>query len=428
MITGFDSMTSTMSAADSSTATRTVAILGFGTVGRSVARILVESPHLPLRLTHVFNRDVARKRVDWIPEPIRWTDRVDDVLDSSVDIVVELVGGVEPAGPWVKRALESGKAVVTANKPLIAAEGPALTNIARRTKTQLAFEASVAGGVPVLAGIVDGLSSDRLVEVVGILNGTCNYILTRIERAGLSFAEALREAQALGFAEADPTADVDGHDARDKLVILAWLALGLSVDRQAVPALPISTITASDFEIAHAFDGTIRQVSRARRSQNGLAASVRPAVVPRGSALAAIEGSQNIVRTVGTFGGTTAFTGLGAGGDPTAVAVTSDLVALARGRRAASAWAAPVTAVTRATEDFETRHVLRVMAPGFAAVEGVAEALSARGLCVDGRHATASAVGFRLAPSRTDRVMGAIGDLETAGILHAPLVLPVLES
>ena len=420
-------------AAESPIAPRTVAILGFGTVGRSVATILMDSPHFPLRLTHVFNRGVERKRVDWIPDPVLWTDRIDDVLDSDVDIIVELVGGLDPAGPWVRRALEAGKAVVTANKPLIAGEGPALTDIARRSKTQLAFEASVAGGVPVLAGILDGLSSDHLVEVVGILNGTCNYILTRIERTGVSFAEALREAQALGFAETDPTADVDGHDARDKLVILAWLALRLSVDRLAVTCMPISAIAASDFEMAHRFDATIRQVSRARRSRGGLSASVRPSMVPRGSALAAIEGSQNVVRTTGTFGGTTSFTGLGAGGDPTAVAVTSDLLAVARGRRAASAWSPPITTVAQAAEDFETAHVVRVMATGDHAVDVVADALVGRGFRVESRHALATTagatpVGFRLAPSATDALVAAVRALEVTGVLHAPLILPVLES
>src|SRR6201996_6839595 len=194
-----------------------VAIAGFGTVGSAVARILVEQGAASsFELAYILNRRIDRKRVDWMPGSVRWTDDIDEVLDSDIDVVVELVGGLDPAGTWVRRALASGKSVVTANKALIAAEGVALSELACRHRQHLAYGASVTGGVPVLSGLQEGLAGDQLVRVSGILNGTCNYILTRMEQGGISFADALLEAQRAGFAEADPSADVDGYDARAK--------------------------------------------------------------------------------------------------------------------------------------------------------------------------------------------------------------------
>lgn len=197
-----------------------VALVGFGTVGSSVARILSERPIGGLRLTHICNRNVQRKRVDWLPS-VRWTEDINDVLGSDVQIIVEVIGGLQPAGDWIRRALNSGKSVVTANKQLIARQGLELVRLARENGQHIAFGASVAGGVPVISGLQEGLAADELVELCGILNGTCNYILTRIESSGISFPEALKEAQKLGFAEADPTDDIGGFDARAKLAILA---------------------------------------------------------------------------------------------------------------------------------------------------------------------------------------------------------------
>ncbi len=417
--------------------THSVAILGFGTVGSSVAKILRDRVDVPLRLTHIFNRDVERKRVDWIPDDVVWTERIDDVLGSDVDIIVELLGGTDPAGCWVRRALASGKSVVTANKPLVAGSGPALLDVARQAGTQLAFEASVGGGIPVLAGVLDGLSADRLVQVTGILNGTCNYILTRMESAGLPFGAALREAQDLGFAEADPTDDVDGYDARDKLVILSWLGLGRAVDRKAVPCGSISGIEPVDFEIARRLECTIRQVSRAQlgRRPNHLSASVRPALVPTDSPLASIRGSENLVRTTGTFGGTASFVGLGAGGDATAVAVTSDIIAIARGRRAAAAWAAPVTSIDHVADDFETKHCVRVTLAEGATSETIVDGLAIEGIRVErtvGATTTtdgARVAGLEIAACETDSLSRVLGKLSAGpGVIGAPVVLPLLEA
>jgi homoserine dehydrogenase len=198
-----------------------IAIVGFGTVGSSVARILTERPDEDLRLTHICNRQIARKRMGSLPSSICWTEEINDVLSSDADIVVELIGGLEPAGDWIRRVLKSGKSVVTANKQLIARQGAELVRLARDNGQHIAFGASVAGGVPVISGLQEGLAGDELIELCGILNGTCNYILSRIESAGVSFGDALREAQKLGFAEADSTEDIDGLDARAKLAILA---------------------------------------------------------------------------------------------------------------------------------------------------------------------------------------------------------------
>lgn len=337
-----------------------VAIVGFGTVGSSVARILSERTGEDLRLTHIFNRQVARKRLGSLSPAIRWTEDINDVLSSDANIVVELIGGLEPAGEWIRKALKSGKSVVTANKQLIARHGAELVRLARENGQHIAFGASVAGGVPVISGLQEGLAGDELVELCGVLNGTCNYILTRIESAGVSFAEALQEAQKLGFAEADPTDDVDGLDARAKLTILARTGLRVSADLESFPARTISVIEPVDFEYARLLDCTIRQLSRARKTSKKLFATVEPALVHSSSPLARVEGARNLVMSTGKFGGETVFAGHGAGGHPTAVAVVSDLIAIARSRQVNGAvlgeGEAPNISVSA---DFTSRHYLR---------------------------------------------------------------------
>ena len=337
-----------------------VVIVGFGTVGSSVARILSERVSDDLRLTHIFNRQIGRKRVGSLSPAIRWTENINDVLSSDADIVVELIGGLEPAGEWIRKALKSGKSVVTANKQLIARHGAELVRLARENGQHIAFGASVAGGVPVISGLQEGLAGDELVELCGILNGTCNYILTRIESSGVSFAEALKEAQKLGFAEADPTDDVDGIDARAKLTILARTGLRVSADLESVSARTISVIEPVDFEYAKLLDCTIRQLSRARKTSKELFATVGPALVHASSPLARVEGARNLVMSTGKFGGETVFAGHGAGGHPTAVAVVSDLIAIARSRQVNGAvlgeGEVPDVFVSA---DFTSRHYLR---------------------------------------------------------------------
>ncbi|MFZ1133219.1 MAG: homoserine dehydrogenase, partial [Terriglobales bacterium] len=238
-----------------------VALLGFGTVGSSVAKILCERSNTHLSLSHVLNRNVARKKVDWLPSSVQWTENIDDVLSSNADIVVEVMGGLQPAEDWIRRALQSGKSVVTANKQLIARCGPELTSLARQRKQQIEFGASVAGGVPVISGLHQGLAGDELFKICGILNGTCNYILSQIELNNVPFATALREAQKLGFAEADPTEDIEGLDARAKLAILARVGLHCNVRVEDILARSIAAIDAVDFEYANQLGCTIRQIS-----------------------------------------------------------------------------------------------------------------------------------------------------------------------
>jgi homoserine dehydrogenase len=360
---------------------RTVALLGFGTVGRAVARILCEQPPPGVRLTHVFNRGVARKRVDWVPSTVAWTECVDDVLRSPADIVVELVGGVEPAGDWVARALTAGKSVVTANKQLIAQRGAELLALAEHQRCHLRFEASVAGGIPIIAALRDGLAGDRISRVLGILNGTCNYILTSMEERGASFADALAQAQALGFAEADPTDDVEGYDARAKLAILCAVALKADIRPPDIPTRPITIIDAIDFAYARQLGCTIRQVSHAEWDEGlCLRATVRPSLVPRDAALARVGGSQNIVVLRGQYGGETVFSGSGAGGGPTSVAVVSDIAAIARqepARGQGGELAAPLAAPASISGEFVTPHYLRFVVrdrPGIIArIAGVME-------------------------------------------------------
>ena len=369
---------------DVASLTQSVAILGFGTVGRSVAEILSYSPDSRLRLTHVFNRDVDRKRVSWTNEEILWTDRIDDILDSDVDLVVESVGGVDPAFDWVRKALLKGKSVVTANKQLIAHRGRELTRLAFDTGNQLLFGASVAGGVPVLLALQEGLAGDRLVGISGILNGTCNYILTRMEQAGVSFDAALAEAQQFGYAEADPSADVNGDDAAAKLAILVQVALKVGLTPSSIRTTPVTDVDSIDFLYARDLGCTIRQVARAQFDGRKLFSSVEPALVPRDSSLAQVQGNQNVVVASGKYGGNTAFLGSGAGGHPTAVAVIADLIAAAHGRTH-QGWLVPGDSKpVKSSGDFTTPHYVRFVVkdrPGIIAE--VAASLSARGINID---------------------------------------------
>jgi homoserine dehydrogenase len=309
-----------------------VAIAGFGTVGRSVARLLRELAPPELRLTVILNRGIERKRVPWIDPGVRWTESIDEALSDDVDVFVELIGGRSPAECWISKALQAGKSVVTANKQVIAHRGPELFAEASRLGRHLRFEAAVAGGVPVVRAIEQGLAGDSLTRVTGILNGTCNYILSRMERDRLPFREALADAQALGLAEADPSQDIDGGDAQAKLAILAQIALAVHVTPGAIQTRGISVIDAVDFIYARQMGCTIRQLAWAERTDDPqvVRAAVGPALVPLESPLARVRGSENIVTLHGRFGGETTFGGRGAGGEPTAVAVVSDLLAIAR--------------------------------------------------------------------------------------------------
>ena len=327
----------------------TVAIAGFGTVGRAAARLLCEQHQSTLRLDLVCTRrpEEARRGAPWAPAGVRWTGSAEDLLNARTDIVVELVGGIEPARTWIAAALQAGRAVVTANKQVIAEHGPELFALARSCGGALRFEAAVGGAVPVIRGLQDGLAGDRVTRIEGVVNGTCNYVLGRMTDEGLSLDQAVREAQARGFAEADPAADLDGLDARAKLAILASIGFGDHVPPSGIRAGSIRGIDAGDIAAAASVGRVIRQVAWAGRAgpeTDRLAAGVTAALVRRDSWLGRARGPENVVLVQGERSGTTVFAGQGAGGDATAVAVVSDLLALAGGRAVPRAWTASAAA------------------------------------------------------------------------------------
>jgi len=410
-----------------------VALFGFGTVGRSVARILVESTPAQLELTHIFNRNVARKRVDWIPNSVSWTEDADAVLSAGPgcpDVIVELAGGLDPAGDWVRKALGSGKSVVTANKKLIAYHGLELESLAAANGLHLLYGAAVAGGIPVIPGLEHGLAGDRVERIEGILNGTCNFILSKME-AGAEYSAVLAEAQGLGYAEADPTEDVAGFDARAKLAILIRLALRAEVHPENILACPITEVAAIDFSYARDLNCTIRQIARAERVAGHLAATVRPMLVPLASPLAWSRGTENMVITTGHYGGDVVFSGHGAGGNPTAVAVVSDLVGLAQG---SCRIAIPSTPATVSTE-LEVPHYIRFLVsdrPGIVA--GIAGALAHEHINLN---AILQKPGFPLnrlpfvvtvEPCRTSALKRALQEIaQMPALLEKPLDLQMLE-
>jgi homoserine dehydrogenase len=361
-----------------------VALIGFGTVGRSVAKILCENPQPNLHLSHVVNRNVERKKQPWVPQGVVWTDDVGTVVNSDAEIIVELIGGLNPAHEIVRSALESGKSVVTANKQLIARHGPDLLQLAASRGCQLEFGASVAGGVPVLPALRTGLCGDRLHGIAGILNGTCNYILSRIEHARTPFSEALEEAQARGYAEADASEDLDGGDARAKLAILALAGLHTRVVPESVRARTIRAIDAIDFDYAAELGCTIRQISRADLKNDGLLAEVGPCLVPLDSPFGRVQRNLNLVLTSGQYGGDMAFLGAGAGGDPTAVAVVSDLMFVAESLSGKKRTPGGPLSTPAVSSDFETPWYLRFYVrdqPGIVA--RLAEIMAAHRLNID---------------------------------------------
>ncbi len=428
-------LTSPVVASPVSTSVRSlkIALFGFGTVGSSVARILVESAPAGLKLTHIVNRNVDRKRVDWIPSSVIWSDDPDTVLTGDTagpDVIVELAGGLEPAGAWVRKALAAGISVVTANKKLIAFHGLELEALAAANGAHLLYGAAVAGGIPVIPGLEHGLAGDRVERVEGILNGTCNFILSNMEQ-GVDYAPALAEAQRLGYAEADPTEDVAGYDARAKLAILMRLALRVQVHPEDIQACPITDVTAIDFSYARDLNCTIRQIARAERVGNHLAATVRPMLVPLNSPLAWSRGTENMVVITGHYGGDVVFSGHGAGGHPTAVAVVSDLVGLAQGSCRIAMPSAPAKVGT----ELEVPHYIRFLVndrPGIVA--GIAGALAKENINLN---AILQKPGFPLdhlpfvvtvEPCRTSALKRALQEIsQPPALLEKPLDLQMLE-
>jgi homoserine dehydrogenase len=331
-----------------------IGIAGLGTVGANVAALLGRQQDLlalrcgrPLVVTAVSaRRRGADRGVDL--SAVRWhDDPVSLATDPKVDVVCELIGGSDGvARALVEAALAAGKDVVTANKALLAHHGTALARAAEERGLTLGYEAAVAGGIPAIKGLREGLAANAIREVHGILNGTCNYILTEMRETGRGFEDVLAEAQRLGYAEADPSFDVDGVDAAHKLAILTALAFGCEVDFGAVHVEGIRHVTAVDIQYAAELGYRIKLLGIARRTDDGIEQRVHPCMVPVGAPIAAVDGVFNAVVADGDFVDKVLLVGRGAGGGPTASAVVADLVDVARGRRTPT-FAVPAPGLTR---------------------------------------------------------------------------------
>lgn len=316
-----------------------VAIIGLGTVGSGLAQILLEhndriARHAgtPVELVHAVVRDKAKPRQCSVPDEIV-TDSLDDVLkDDDVKIVAQLIGGTEPARSIMMKLLESGKDVVTANKALLAQHGPELFDHARKLGRSIAFEASVAGGIPIITNISQCLSANQITSLRGILNGTSNFILSQMESGGRSYADALKEAQERGYAEADPSMDVDGTDAAQKLAILAHLAFGAQVDWANIPRQGIDSLSSLDMKCAAEWGYRIRLLAIAGLRNGELDLHVSPTLVRQGTPLAEVRSAFNAVSVVGDAVGPVFYHGQGAGQMPTASAVAADLIDMVVGR------------------------------------------------------------------------------------------------
>ena len=316
-----------------------IGLVGFGTVGTGVARILAEQQdHLRLRvgrhlrLHRVVVRDLSKPR-EYLPADVPVSDRIQDILDDgSIDLAVQLIGGTDVAFDYASRLLKSGKDLVTANKALICAHGPELFETAAEFRRTICFEASVAGGIPVISAITTALTGNRILAIEGILNGTSNFILTQMLSENQSYEQSLKAAQERGYAEADPGLDVDGTDAAQKLAILTRLAFATDVPVSRMICRGITDVKLFDLEAAASLGYRIRLVAVAKINEGQLETAVQPALVPCDGALGQTVGADNIVTLTGTSVGRLRLAGAGAGQLPTASAVMADVVDYASGR------------------------------------------------------------------------------------------------
>ncbi len=366
-----------------------IGLLGLGTVGSGVYRILTEGntiltqkAGMDLEVDRILVRNLDRKRRVDVESDLLTTDPEMILNNPDISIVVEVLGGEEPARTYIEKALRAGKQVVTANKEVIAKHGVELLKMAREEGVDLFFEASVAGGIPILRPLQESLAGEDVEAVYGIVNGTTNYMLTAMDKQGLDFAEVLADAQERGYAEADPTADIAGHDAARKLAILASIAFNTRVPLDKVYCTGIEKITAADIAGAAELGYVIKLLAIARRVKGGIEARVHPALVPQEHPLAAVEGVYNAVVVQGWAVGTLMFYGAGAGQMPTGSAVVGDVIAAAKNiasgvqgkARVGFAPGAPVVPL----EEVETRYYLRLRVVPEPGVLGVVTHLCSR--------------------------------------------------
>lgn len=314
---------------------------GFGTVGGGLIQILHDNAEViklrtgrEIKVKAVLVRDPSRKRACALPAGALLTADMDDIVnDPEIDVAVELMGGLDKAGEFITRALQAGKHVVTANKALLAEKGGPIFKLAAEKGLHLGYEASVCGGIPIIQTMQEGLAANRIVTLSGILNGTSNYILSTMTSEGLSFDVALRQAQELGFAEADPTLDIGGFDAAHKLTLLIRLAWGVDYPYEKLSITGISGVAPDDIQFAREFGYNIKLLGHARYEDGSIEAGVFPTLVPKNYLLARVGHSYNAVRVEGNAVGSIFLHGLGAGDLPTGSAVAADVMNIARGAR-----------------------------------------------------------------------------------------------
>jgi len=316
-----------------------IALYGCGTVGGAVARFLLDNCEetsrrtgYDINLSYIIDKRIDELKKQPMLRDIRLSDNIQEPMeDPEVDIVVELIGGIDTAGEIVEKALKSGKNVVTANKALLAARGGELFQLARQCERSIAFEASVGGGIPIISALCDTFVPQPIESIHGIVNGTCNYILTRMTLEGVSYEEALEAAQARGYAEADPTLDVEGGDSAHKLAILARLSFGLNVNEKDIYCEGISRISPADLDYAGSLGYKLKLLATGRLKGEGVELHVNPALLPLNHPLASVNNSVNAVCVHGSSVGEVTLTGLGAGAEPTSSAVVGDICKIARG-------------------------------------------------------------------------------------------------
>jgi homoserine dehydrogenase len=314
-----------------------IGIIGFGTVGSGTVKILLgnrdilrERLGFEINLKRIVARNIRKDRGIKVPEGVLTTD-VHTVLDDpDIQIVVELIGGISPAKDYILKAIGNGKHVVTANKALLATEGNEIFSAARKAGVEIGFEASVAGGIPIIKVIREGLVANRIKAVYGIINGTSNYILTKMTEENVEFSDALKEAQRLGYAEADPTLDIEGSDSAHKLAILAFLAYGIPFPFNEIYTEGISQISPLDIGFASEFGYKIKLLAIAKSTEGGIELRVHPTMIPKDYLISKVDGPFNAVYIDGDATGSTLYYGRGAGSLPTGSAVVSDIVNIAR--------------------------------------------------------------------------------------------------